>query len=193
MNLRPPVFLWCTGSCFLYWTLAWKLKRAGWIVLSLKIKKTVACLKSPQRQLIVKKWWSQLKLNQRHKKFQSFALPTELWDHGTDRRSWTHINGFGDRCSTIELYPYINLEQITGIEPALPAWEAGVLTIERYLHLVLPKRLEPGFASVKGSCPEPFGPRGHIGRRDGSRTRTDIYPTASEAALYTSFSTRRKL
>lgn len=45
-------------------------------------------------------------------------------------------------CSTIELYPYINLEQITGIEPALPAWEAGVLTIERYLHLVLPKRLE---------------------------------------------------
>ena len=137
-----PCFLWCTGSCFLYWTLAWKLKRAGWIVLSLKIKKTVACLKSPQRQLIVKKCWSQLELNQRHKKFQSFALPTELWDHGTDRRSWTHINGFGDRCSTIELYPYINLEQITGIEPALPAWEAGVLTIERYLHLVLPKRLE---------------------------------------------------
>ena len=89
-----PVFLWCTGSCFLYWTLAWKLKRAGWIVLSLKIKKTVACLKSPQRQLIVKKWWSQLELNQRHKKFQSFALPTELWDHGTDRKSWTHINGF---------------------------------------------------------------------------------------------------
>lgn len=76
-----PCFLWCTGSCFLYWTLAWKLKRAGWIVLSLKIKKTVACLKSPQRQLIVKKWWSQLELNQRYKNFQSFALPAELWDH----------------------------------------------------------------------------------------------------------------
>lgn len=26
------------------------------------------------------------------------------------------------------------MEQITGIEPASPAWEAEVLTIERYLH-----------------------------------------------------------
>ena len=34
------------------------------------------------------------------------------------------------------------MEQITGIEPASPAWEAGILTIEQYLHLVLPKRFE---------------------------------------------------
>ena len=26
------------------------------------------------------------------------------------------------------------MEQIVGIEPVLPAWEAEVLTIERYLH-----------------------------------------------------------
>ena len=26
------------------------------------------------------------------------------------------------------------MEQIAGIEPVLPAWEAEVLTIERYLH-----------------------------------------------------------
>ena len=67
-----PVFLWCTGSCFLYWTLAWKLKRAGWIVLSLKIKKTVACLKSPQRQLIVKKWCSRWDSN-------PYAKSTAVW------------------------------------------------------------------------------------------------------------------
>lgn len=26
-------------------------------------------------------WWYQLESNQRHKDFQSFALPTELWHH----------------------------------------------------------------------------------------------------------------
>lgn len=71
---------------------------------------------------------------------------------------------------------------------------SGIASVLPYdLLPVPPAGLEPGFASVKGSCPEPFGPKGHIGRRDGSRTRMDIYPTASEAALYTSFSTRRKL
>ena len=28
---------------------------------------------------IFDKWWSQSESNQRHKDFQSFALPTELW------------------------------------------------------------------------------------------------------------------
>ena len=35
------------------------------------------------------------------------------------------------------------MEQIAGIEPVLPAWEAEVLTIERYLHLVLSMGFEP--------------------------------------------------
>ena len=35
------------------------------------------------------------------------------------------------------------MEQITGIEPASPAWEAGILTIERYLRLVLSMGFEP--------------------------------------------------
>ena len=87
------------------------LKRAAGLPYSWKAKKTVACLKSPQRQLIIKRWWSQLESNQRYKNFQSFALPAELWDHGTDRRSWTHINGFGDRRSTIELYPHFFIKQ----------------------------------------------------------------------------------
>lgn len=72
--------------------------------------------------------------------------------------------------------------------------QSGIASVLPYdLLPVPPAGLEPGFTSVKSSCPEPFGPRSHIGRRDGSRTRMDIYPTASEAALYTSFSTRRKL
>ena len=29
----------------------------------------------------VKKWWRQTESNRRHKDFQSFALPTELWSH----------------------------------------------------------------------------------------------------------------
>ena len=71
---------------------------------------------------------------------------------------------------------------------------SGIASVLPYdLLPVPPAGLEPGFTSVKSSYPEPFGPRSHIGRRDGSRTRMDIYPTASEAALYTSFSTRRKL
>lgn len=37
---------------------------------------------------------------------------------------------------------FIKMEQITGIEPALSAWKAEVLAVERYLRLVLPKRLE---------------------------------------------------
>ena len=88
------------------------------------------------------------------------------------------------------------MEELTGFEPALMVLQTISLT---NLDTTPPEKmagtsgLEPGFASVKGSCPEPFGPKGHIGRRDGSRTRMDIYPTASEAALYTSFSTRRKL
>ena len=27
------------------------------------------------------KWWRQTESNRRHKDFQSFALPTELWSH----------------------------------------------------------------------------------------------------------------
>ena len=30
---------------------------------------------------IFDKWWYQSESNQRHKDFQSFALPTELWHH----------------------------------------------------------------------------------------------------------------
>lgn len=35
------------------------------------------------------------------------------------------------------------MEQIAGIEPVLSAWEAEVLTIERYLHMVLSMGFEP--------------------------------------------------
>ena len=35
------------------------------------------------------------------------------------------------------------MEQIAGVEPVLPAWEAEVLTIERYLRLVLSMGFEP--------------------------------------------------
>lgn len=35
------------------------------------------------------------------------------------------------------------MEQIAGIEPVSPAWEAEVLTIERYLHMVLSMGFEP--------------------------------------------------
>ena len=37
-------------------------------------------LKKPQISLRLF-WWYQLESNQRHKDFQSFALPTELWYH----------------------------------------------------------------------------------------------------------------
>lgn len=35
------------------------------------------------------------------------------------------------------------MEQIAGVDPVLPAWEAEVLTIERYLRLVLSMGFEP--------------------------------------------------
>lgn len=37
---------------------------------------------------------------------------------------------------------FIKMEWIMGIEPTLSVWKAEVLTVERYPHLVLPKRLE---------------------------------------------------
>lgn len=71
---------------------------------------------------------------------------------------------------------------------------SGIASVLPYdLLPVTPAGLEPGFTSVKSSCPELFGPKSHIGRRDGSRTRMDIYPTASETAPYTSFGTHRKI
>lgn len=55
------------------------------------------------------------------------------------------------------------MEQIAGIEPVLPAWEAEVLTIERYLHLVLSMGFEPirqKHCRLKTAC-LPISPQEH--------------------------------
>ena len=41
---------------------------------------------------------------------------------GTGARNRTLINGFGDRCSTIELHRC--MERTPGLEPGLAAWKA---------------------------------------------------------------------
>ncbi len=53
--------------------------------LSLNGEKLDFMLRSPFDAFVeipkTKEWWPKLELNQRHKDFQSFALPTELFGH----------------------------------------------------------------------------------------------------------------
>ena len=69
------------------------------------------------------------------------------------------------------------MEQIAGIEPVLPAWEAEVLTIERYLHLVLSMGFEPIHPKVlspEDSVSTYFTTRALSGAPEEIRTLTQL-------------------
>lgn len=69
------------------------------------------------------------------------------------------------------------MEQIAGIEPVLPAWEAEVLTIEQYLHLVLSMGFEPIHPKVlpsEDSVSTSFTTRALSGAPEEIRTLTQL-------------------
>ena len=73
---------------------------------------------------VILKWWSQPESNQRHKDFQSFALPTELWDQWRSER---------------------------GSNPRPPPWQGGILNQLNYQTIVVTDTgFEPVNACVKG-------------------------------------------
>lgn len=57
-------------------------------------------------------------LNLQPADYETAALPIELRGHGMDAGTFT-----------LPLLPRYSCERITGIEPAFPAWEAGILPL----------------------------------------------------------------
>ena len=69
----------------------------------------------------ISKWWSRSESNQRHKDFQSFALPTELRDHLVAGEGFEPTtSGLWARRATRLLYPAISDGGGTGIRTQAP-------------------------------------------------------------------------
>lgn len=67
--------------------------------------------------------------------YETDALPIELRGHGMDAGTFTLLllpRYFGLYFSPLP--PYFTCERITGIEPAFPAWEAGIFAVVLYPH-----------------------------------------------------------
>lgn len=70
-------------------------------------------------------FWSRLSgSNRRPPQYRCGALPSELRRHGWGGRARTHISGTKAPRPAVGRRP--NVEGMTGVEPATPAWKAGV-------------------------------------------------------------------
>lgn len=67
--------------------------------------------------------------------YETAALPIELRGHGMDAGTFTPplLPRYFGLCF-FAFTPYFTCERITGIEPAFPAWEAGILAVVLYPH-----------------------------------------------------------
>ena len=88
---------------------------------------------------IFDKWWSQSESNQRHKDFQSFALPTELWDHMVAGEGFEPTtSGLWARRATRLFYPamwIIKMAQKLGFEPRRRSHDLPVFKTGPFSHL----------------------------------------------------------
>ena len=102
-------------------------------------------------ETLFSKWWSRSESNQRHKDFQSFALPTELRDHLVAGEGFEPTtSGLWARRATRLLYPAIfnSMAEELGFEPRRQFPDLPVFKTGPFNHLGIP----PSFYFFGGPC-----------------------------------------